>query len=142
MIETILIAVEDNQERMEPVVEHAAEIASSIPAHVVLYHVYEPEQFKSLLSARNLESADPVEMARQNETVEAAAATLREADVEFTIEASTGNADEELLSYIKGADVDHIFVGGRKRSPAGKALLGSVSQQILLKSDVPCTLVR
>lgn len=142
MIETILIAVEDNEDRMRSVVDHAAEIAESLSAHVVLYHVYEPESFENLLSARDIDSADPGELARQNATVEAAAAALKEAGVDFSIEASTGDPAEEVTSYIGSHDVDHVFVGGRKRSPAGKALLGSTSQQVMVETDVPCTLVR
>jgi nucleotide-binding universal stress UspA family protein len=142
MIETVLIAVEDNESRMRSVVEHAAEIADALSARVVLYHVYEPEAFENLLSARDMPSADPGELARQNATVEAAATALKEAGVDFSVEASTGEPAEELTSYIGSHDIDHVFVGGRNRSPAGKALLGSVSQQIMVGTDVPCTLVR
>ena len=142
MIRTILIAVEDDETRMRPVIEHAAEIASGLSAHVVLYHVYDPDEFKRLLSALDYESADPAEMARQNGTVELAAELLNEAGVDFSIEASTGAADEELVSFIGTHDIDHVFVGGRDRSPAGKAVLGSVSQRIMIGTDVPCTLVR
>jgi nucleotide-binding universal stress UspA family protein len=142
MIETILIAVENEAERMQRVVDHAAEVASGLDAEVILYHVYEDEEFESLLDARNFDSADPVELARQNTTVEAAAQTLRESGVDFSVQASTGDPGNELVSYIGSSDVDHVFVGGRKRSPAGKALFGSVSQQVLLNADAPCTLVR
>lgn len=142
MIETILIAVEDNETRMRPVIEHAAEIASGLSARVILYHVYDPGEFKDLLSALDYESADPTQMARQNGTIELAAEILNEAGVDFSVEASTGAADEELVSYIKAHDIDHVFVGGRNRSPSGKAVLGSVSQRVMIGIDVPSTLVR
>ena len=122
--------------------EHAAEIAAGLDATVVLYHVYEPEEFKSQLETRNIDSKDPAELARQNVTVEAVATVLKDAGVEFSVEASTGKADEELTEYINTHDIDHVLVGGRNRSPAGKAILGSVSQRVMLDSDVPCTLVR
>jgi nucleotide-binding universal stress UspA family protein len=142
MIETILIGVEDDSERMEPVLTHATEIAQSLSAHVVLYHAYDSETFESLLESRNLESADPTEMASQNATVEAAAATLRDAGVEFSIEGATGDPGDELTKYVETHDVDHVFVGGRDRSPTEKLLLGSVSQQVIIDVDVPCTIVR
>ncbi|RXK47929.1 universal stress protein [Halorientalis pallida] len=141
MIETILIAVENQRERMQPVIDHAAEMAAGLDADVVLYHVYEDEEFQSLLEARNIESADPDELARQNATVEAAAATLRESGVDFSVGASTGDPSDELLGYIASSDIDHVFVGSRRRSRTGKAIFGSVSQQILFETDVPCTLV-
>lgn len=142
MIETLLIAVDDDEAQMQPVVEHAAEIAAGLSAHVVLYHAYDPAEFERLLSSLNYESADPTELARQHSVVEEAAETLNDAGVEFSVAASTGEADEELISYIEAHDVDHVFLGGRERSPAAKAVLGSVSQQVMLDTDVPCTLVK
>jgi len=141
MIETLLIAVADDKEQTRPVVEHAAEIAASLSARVVLYHAYEPEEFERLLSSLSYESADPAELARQHTAVDDAAEILNDAGVEFSVAASTGEADEELSSYIETHDVDHVFLGRRERSPVGKAILGSVSQQVVLNTDAPCTLV-
>lgn len=141
MIKHALIAVEDERDRMVPVVEHAAEIADALSATVTLYHVYEPEAFEALLDSRGLDSADPSELALDNQMVEEAAQILRDVGVGFTVEAATGEPSEEIVSFIEANGVDHVFLGGRNRSPAGKAILGSVSQTVLLNSDVPCTVV-
>ncbi|CAM5700686.1 MULTISPECIES: universal stress protein [Streptomyces] len=39
-------------------------------------------------------------------------------------------------------DVDRLVVGIRRRSPVGKALLGSVSRRLLLESPVPVATVK
>lgn len=142
MIEKLLIAVEDDEQRMAPVVAHAGEIAAGLSAEVVLYHVYDPDEFEDQLASRNVDAADPTELAKQNATVEAAASGLRDRGVEFSVVASTGDPAAELVRYIDSHAVDHVFLGGRRRSPAGKALLGSVSQDVMLDAAVPCTLVR
>lgn len=141
MIDNILIAVENSQDRMVPVVEHASEIASALSATVTLYHVYGPDEFADLLEARGLESADPSDLVVDNASVETAAEVLRDAGLEFSVEAATGDPSETITDYVEDHDVDHVFLGGRNLSPTGKVLLGSVSQSVILDTDVPCTVV-
>lgn len=141
MIDNVLIAVEDDEERMVPVIEHASEVAAGVSATVTLYHVYSPGEFENLLDARGQESADPSDVVVDNTSVEAAAEILRDAGLEFTVEATTGDPSEAIISRVENSDVDHVFLGGGNRSPTGKVLLGSVSQSVILNTDVPCTVV-
>jgi nucleotide-binding universal stress UspA family protein len=141
MINNVLIAVEDNKERMRPVIEHASEIADALSATVTLFHVYESGEFKNKLDARSLESADPCDIALDDPIIEMASEMLRDAGLEFTVVAATGEAGEEVGDYIDNHEIGHVFLGGRGLSPAGKALLGSVSQSVILNTDVPCTVV-
>jgi nucleotide-binding universal stress UspA family protein len=141
MIDNVLIAVEDNQERMRPVVEHASEIADALSATVTLFHVYGSGEFEDKLDARGLESADPSDIALNESIIEMSSEMLRDAGLEFTVVAATGKAGEEVSDYIESHGIDHVFLGGRDLSPAGKALLGSVSQSVILRTDVPCTVV-
>lgn len=141
MIENILIAVENSRDRMVSVIEHAAEIADALSARVTLFHVYEDGEFEEVLDLHNLDSGDPSEMAKDNAMVEEAAEILRDAGVRFTVEASTGNPNEEIVAFVAANEIEHVFLGGRDRSPAGKAILGSVSQTVILNTDVPCTVV-
>lgn len=62
---------------------------------------------------------------------------FEEAGVETQVVESSGDPADEVLSYASEADVNAICVGGRRRSPAGKALFGSVAQTIILGADRP-----
>ena len=42
----------------------------------------------------------------------------------------------------RGGSVDRLVIGVRRRSPVGKAVLGSLSQQLLLEVDVPVLAVK
>jgi len=141
MVDRILLAVEDNQKRMEPAIEYTVEAAEAHNAEVVLFHVYEPSEFDELLEGTHQESADPAEQAKRNATISMAAATMRDANIEFEITAETGSPSSEITEYVADHDIDQVCIGGRNRSPAGKIVLGSVSQDVLLSVDVPCTLV-
>jgi nucleotide-binding universal stress UspA family protein len=57
-----------------------------------------------------------------------------------------GRADRDpadaVLDEIKAHDVSRLVIGLKRRSPVGKALLGSVSQRLLLESPVPVVAVK
>jgi nucleotide-binding universal stress UspA family protein len=74
---------------------------------------------------------------QQVETVRNAKRRLESLDVEVRLEETSGEPAEEICAYAEKRDVDQICVGGRKRSPAGKALFGSVSQSVILATDRP-----
>lgn len=62
--------------------------------------------------------------------------------IETTAVRRHGDIAEELLAEAADRDVDLIVIGGRKRSPVGKALFGSVTQAVLLDADRPVMVVR
>ena len=49
---------------------------------------------------------------------------------------------DAVLDEIKEHDVTRLVIGIKRRTPVGKALLGSVSQRLLLDSPVPVVAVK
>jgi len=64
---------------------------------------------------------------------------LDDAGVEYTIQEDSGEVAADILEDAEALDVDDVVLGGRKRSPAGKILFGSVTQEVLLNTDRPVT---
>ena len=56
--------------------------------------------------------------------------------------ARSRNAVGDLVDATNRAEIDAVVVGVRRRSPAGKVLLGSSGQQIILESAVPVIAVK
>lgn len=86
-------------------------------------------------------SADPVEMddeERARAHAESVAAAVTDS---FTTVGLVGYPENEILRYADKVEAEYIVIGGRKRSPIGKALFGSTVQAILLEADRPVVTV-
>jgi len=73
----------------------------------------------------------------QLSAVRRARETLEAAGVTCVHHEASGNPADELLAAAADVDVNAICVSGRKRSPTGKAMFGSVTQDVVLGSDRP-----
>lgn len=62
---------------------------------------------------------------------------LEDAGIEVTLLEDSMNPADNILRYADEHDVDSIVMGGRKRSAAGKAMFGSVTQSVLRDTNRP-----
>lgn len=70
---------------------------------------------------------------------------LRDDVVVTVVERSPSTSPADVVLRVlaeRRADVDRLVVGVRRRSPVGKALLGSVSQRLLLEAPVAVLAVK
>jgi nucleotide-binding universal stress UspA family protein len=79
---------------------------------------------------------------RRRKAAEVAGGAADRAGVgEFEAVGLLGDPAEELLAYADETDASYVVVSGRKRSPLGQALFGSVTQSLLLNADRPVVAV-
>ncbi|CCH75236.1 universal stress protein [Nostocoides australiense] len=74
-----------------------------------------------------------------------AAASVADVSWSLDLEAASAEIDdtaETILDAVKRTGATLLVIGARRRSPMGKALLGSVTQTLILDSPVPVLVVK
>jgi nucleotide-binding universal stress UspA family protein len=145
-IETILLAVgPGDADRTEALAEAVTDVAGPTGARVVLAHVFTDEEFDGVVSQLDYDpmgDIDPDEVATRHATVRELAKTFDDAGVDYEIRGRVGEHGESIVDLANEVAADRVVVGGRKRSPAGKAVFGSTAQEVMLNAPCPVTFVR
>jgi nucleotide-binding universal stress UspA family protein len=142
MIDHVLIAVGEERMDVKTIAEYAVAVAAKFDADVTLFRAYPKAEFNRRLAEFEYDAADPTDMAKRNSVVREAAHVVRAAGLDLSIVGVVGDPAPMLGAHVDSHDIDHVFIGGRKRSPTGKAIMGSTSQDIILQLTVPCTLMQ
>ena len=145
-IESLLLAVgSGDADRIEQLATTAVNLAEPADATVVLAHVFDEDGFRDVLDRLNYDpmgEVDPDEVASRYSTVRAIGAILDEAGVDYEVRGLIGERGPTINAIAEEVEADQLIVGGRKRSPAGKAVFGSTAQELLLSAPCPATFVR
>ena len=118
----VLLAIDEEAERARRQAEAIADLEFA-DVTVTVLHV-----FTDNTEGATIGQFGPARRARE---------VLSAADVDVTLAETSGDPGQEILAEADEIGADVISVAGRSRSPAGKAVFGSVSQQVMLNADVP-----
>lgn len=113
-----ILAAVDNEDETK-VVARAYELAQAFGEELVVFHV-QPE-------TESLEDAA--------EVAENAIRLALDDPENVTAAGALGDAAARILDESEERDTRYIVLGPRKKTPIGKALMGSVSQLVLLNAD-------
>mgnify|MGYP006283328971 FL=1 len=120
----IVLAVDDDEERARSSAQGVASLdwdTDSVTISVLHVFVDNPEgasvtQIGAARTAREVLEAEGID------------ANLAE---------RSGDPATQIIEFVEDENADAIALAGRNRTPAGKAMFGSVSQSVMLDSDVP-----
>lgn len=142
-IDTILLAVGPGDAiRTEALTDALNEVAGPTGARVVLAHVFTQDEYDDVRGQLNIEAGtDPTDVAERHATIRDIVAHLEEG-IEYDIRGAIGPRGEAIVEVAKEVDADRVIVGGRRRSPTGKAVFGSTAQEVMLNAPCPVTFVR
>ncbi|WP_323173394.1 universal stress protein [Natrialba sp. PRR66] len=129
----VLLAVDMDEDRAALAAKAVADLSGDV--EVVLLNVF--EEFNVSDGDARIASSELYDDDDFPESVTTAAQILETAGIEPRKRREHGEPTEVILEVAEEIDADSIAVSGRKRSPAGKAIFGSVTQSLLLSADRP-----
>jgi len=136
------------EEQHSDVVSVAYDLATTYDDTLVVLHVIPDEDFDSY--RRSVQGIDEFRNVSITQEMDSAAQFTRRrvSDVldgfdsdTITTRGRVGSPTDEILSEAESLDPRYVVIGGRRRSPAGKAAFGSTTQRVLLGAECPVVTV-
>jgi nucleotide-binding universal stress UspA family protein len=138
---TVLLPIDEHEGRAR----RAAEIVIDLPGEpaaksVTLLNVSEKTKQPWLqeFESQRAEGSDEPELP---ESTNAAHELLVEAGIDVETRLERGDVTKQIRAVAAEIDADNIVMSGRKKSPTGKVLFGSIAQSVLLDADRPVTIL-
>jgi len=122
----VLLGIDTNEQRARAQAETVVDLFETADLEAYLLHDF----------VENPEGASVVQV----DAVHRAQEILEAADVPVHLREGSGDPATSIVGTAADLGVDAICVAGRKRSPAGKMLFGSVSQSVILNTERPVLL--
>ena len=136
---TILQAVDSNQDSARLAAEAIAQFPRDEEMTVVVLNVQ--KAFETPDEGARVSSEEFYDETSFPKSVDVAMDIFESSGISAKKRREHGDPAETILEVAEELPADHIVIGNRNRSPAGKALFGSVTQSVILDADLPVTVV-
>ena len=146
-LDTILLAIgPSDSDRIDRLAEETIDVAGPAGSTVVLGHVFTKSEYDDALDKLEFDTTadevSPDDVAARHATIRELTGLLEDAGVDYEVRGAVGDHGKAIVDLAEAVDADRVVVGGRKRSPTGKAVFGSVAQEVMLSAPCPVTFVR
>ena len=132
----VVLTAIGEEHRSNPVLAVAADLAGAHGERLDVLHVVPEGEFETHKAA-----IEDFSFAQEEQSAATFAEKVAEETLDDTADVSgvgrVGDPVEQTISVLEETDPRYLVIGGRRRSPAGKAVFGSRTQDILLRSPIP-----
>lgn len=144
--DTMVLAIGPNDDdRLDDLARTVLQVAKPTDATVVLTHVFSGDEFKEIAAELDYPKAteeDVDVVLDRHESVRYLESLFDDHGVDYDVRGVVGNVSEKLVRIATERDADRLVLSGHRRSPVGKAVFGSVAQNVLLEAPCPVTYVK
>lgn len=137
----VIVAAVDRARDERETVEEGRSLAAAFDEELHVVHCVEESDFRELERTSYERTGESIDVSELEDAATEIAAEAAGDTADCQPVGLVGNPTQRLLEYGRENDARYLVVGGRKQSPVGKALFGSVTQSILLNADRPIVTV-
>jgi nucleotide-binding universal stress UspA family protein len=138
----ILLPLDGSAPALEAVRHALHLVREGLRAEFVLANVQEPTYLYELVLARDAEVLERVSGSAGAHSLEAGEALLQAAGIDYEREIASGDPAHTLVEIVERYGCDAVIMGARGMGRLRRAMLGSVSHEVLHAAPVPVTIVK
>lgn len=133
----VIVAAISDSDQSRDIAARADELARAFDDDLHLVHVIEETEYTRIVEKQSNTRETGTGSVEGNAAVQAADGLDEVISADYEVVGRVGNPGKKVVEYAEEVDARYLVVGGRARSPVGKAIFGSVAQSILLSTKRP-----
>lgn len=137
----VIVAAISDFEQSNDIAIQADELAQAFDDELHLVHVIEETEYTRLVEKQSGTRKTDTKSVEDTAAARAAEGLDEIIAADHEVVGRVGPPGTKVVEYVNEVDARYLVVGGRARSPVGKALFGSVTQSILLNAEMPVVTV-
>jgi len=133
----VILAAIDDTDGATTVLDEAGRLAADLGEDLHAVHVIERSELVEVLEkeVEGQSFSENYEVQQVGENIVARAADPSRPEPSVSVR--VGDPGGEIMACAEELGARYVVLGGRQRSPTGKALFGSVAQKVLINSPMP-----
>ena len=138
----VIVATVTRNKPQRRVVEEGHKLAEAFDEELHVLNVLQLSEFVDIETDAVRATDRPEEMQNVRNKAESIARGVTSDVTDYAVTVGRiGDPTEQIVQYALEKDASYVIVGGRKRTPTGKAIFGSITQSVLLEAEQPVVTV-